>query len=234
MIAGTASAPVLVGTWRNPPGFPWSRLSCAGRFALAAGWRGSSPAPRPHAASVLPVPAAFRLCELFVSCVKGECLSKESFKPFKCILIRSGQIAQGAIQGAIPLAWKYTFAHALLSHLQTSLPSITGPWEAQLAKYLDPPWQPAVSLSSTLLPAQPHVTIRTAGSVPAPSPLPASHCSPSPRTLPPACHPSLPTLVSPIAATAIQPISITKRRILCKAAEKPWLYNVPRVKREGC
>lgn len=140
--------PRLLCLWEpggNPPGFPWSRLSYAGRFALAAGWRGSSPAPRPHAASVLPVPAAFRLCELFVSCVKAERLSKESFKQFKCILIRSGQMAQEAIRGATPFAWKHTFAHALLSHLQTPLPSITGPWEAQLAKYLDPSWQPAVS-----------------------------------------------------------------------------------------
>lgn len=82
--------------------------------------------------------------------------------------------------------------------------------------------------SSTLPPAQLHATIHTAGSVLPPSPLPASHCSPSPRTLPPSCHPSLLTLVSPIAATAIQPICITKRRILCRAAEKPWLYNVRR------
>lgn len=58
----------------------WAQLSCAGRSALAAGWRGSSPAPCPHTASVLPAPAAFRLCELFVSHVKREHFSKESLK----------------------------------------------------------------------------------------------------------------------------------------------------------
>lgn len=58
----------------------WAQLSCAGRSALAAGWRESSPAPCPHTASVLPAPAAFRLCELFVSHVKREHFSKESLK----------------------------------------------------------------------------------------------------------------------------------------------------------
>lgn len=64
VMAGTATARHLWEPSGNPPAFPWTQLSCAGRFALAAQQRGSLPTPCPHAASVLPAPGAFHPCEL--------------------------------------------------------------------------------------------------------------------------------------------------------------------------